>query len=86
MAKNPMLWHGPRRVEIQDVIKAHNLPCCDCGKKPTVRRLIVREGSGRRQVVTVYCMSCGGAWIRERRAEADRAVVMLEQGTGYIRL
>jgi RNase P subunit RPR2 len=86
MAKNPFLWHQPTRVEVEVVRTAMKLLCGTCGQLPATRRLSVRVGSGRGATTAVYCVDCGCAWIRERRAEADRAIKVLTTGTGYIRL
>jgi len=85
-AKNPGLWHGRRRVEIQDVKSSHKVACCDCLNQPVARRLVVTDGGGRSAVTTVRCIACGVAWIGERKAEASRAIARLETGVGSIRL
>lgn len=86
MAKKPNLWHSRRSVEIQTVKRIHKLACSTCAVVPTERRLLVKEGGGRSQLVIVFCIGCGAAWINERRAEAERAVALLRTGEGYIRL
>ena len=86
MAKTPGLWHAPRRVEVQVVKTSHRLQCCDCPAIPDGRRLVVTEGAGRRALVTVRCIECGKAWVRERKAEADRAIKLLHDGEWKIRL
>ncbi len=86
MAKNPLLWHGRRRVEIQAVRSAHRVLCSGCENVPKVRRLVITEGGGRSSTVLVYCMACGVSWINERRVEAERAITLLQTGQGFIRL
>lgn len=83
--RKPGLWHGPRKVEVVTVKKAHRTDCV-CGCRPEGRRLEVTEGSGRHAKKLIFCINCGMAWIANRKVEADRAIEYLTTGEGEIRL
>jgi hypothetical protein len=75
--RKPGLWHGPRRVEITDVKKAHRTPCVACGDMPKFRRMEITEGSGRSAKKFILCALHAAEWIDARRAESSRALSYL---------
>jgi uncharacterized Zn finger protein len=60
--------------------------CDECGAEISVRRLEVREGTGRSSKQYVYCVDCGLVWLERRRLENERAKQYLQTGQGEIRL
>lgn len=80
------LFHGPLRIEVQDVSSRHKKPCDGCEELPEGRRLKVTAGGGRAQVISVYCYSCGVAWLGDHRTELDRAVRRLGGSDDCVRL
>lgn len=83
--RKPGLWHSARKVEIETVKKAHRKACHECGKLPSVRRLVITLGSGRHQTKEIYCIHCGFLWLQACRLELVRALKYLETGEGEIR-
>lgn len=83
--RKPGLWFSTMSAEVQAVKTAHKLPCVDCGELPTVRRLMVKKGGGRRSVSSVYCRTCARAWFHNKGVEAERGKEYLESGEGEIR-
>ena len=75
--RKPGLWHGPRRVEITDVKKAHRTPCVACGDMPKFRRMEITEGAGRSAKKFILCALHAEEWIYARRDEASRAIDFL---------
>lgn len=75
------LLHGPRRVQVEDVKKAHKKPCCICDQVPTTRRLFVVDGSGRNATSRVYCMDHGVEYLKALKQETDNAGKFLLFGT-----
>lgn len=84
--RKPGLWHSARKVEIENVKPSHSKKCCECGKLPEDRRLVVTNGSGRHQTLQVYCIRCGTAWLQDREEEISRACRYLTTGEGEVRL
>lgn len=76
----PGLVHSQRRVEVEDVRKAHHSACVVCGAAPAGRRLRVVDGSGRSQQPHVLCARCGILWLDARREEYRRAIDRLAGG------
>lgn len=72
------LLHSARKVEVEDVKPSHKKKCEDCGRTPANRRLKVVDGCARAQKVTVYCETCGTAWLRDRWTEYGRAIERLD--------
>lgn len=83
--RKPGLWHGPRRVEIEAVNARMAKPCSACGDLPEERRVHVVEGVGRSGATSIYCMTCGDRWLRDRLIEAKRARRYLRTGEGTVR-
>ena len=77
----PGLLHGPRRVQVEDVKKAHKRPCCVCDQVPTTRRLFVVDGSGRNATSRAYCMDCGIDYLKALEQETANAKAFLLFGT-----
>jgi hypothetical protein len=67
------LFHGPLRIEVEDVKPAHRKPCAHCEGLPKGRRLKIVEGAGRGAVTSVYCSDCGDEWLDDHRKELERA-------------
>ena len=71
--RNYGLLHPLRRVEVEIVKTSHRKPCCQCEKRPEVKRLLVREGSGRASRQLVYCRECGDLFLKGLEDDIDRA-------------
>lgn len=72
------LWLPGVRVEIQDVKKAHRKECYICARVPKVRRLSIRQGSGRSALSQILCASCGVHWTKMILREGARVVGVLD--------
>lgn len=83
--RKPGLWHGPRRVEIEEVSARHKKRCTQCSDEIPVRRLKIVDGVARSAKTSVLCKSCGVRWLRERASENERAIDYLKRGEGSIR-
>lgn len=83
--QKPGLWHGPTRIEVETVKRAHKLPCVHCHEIPEGRRLVIVEGSGTRAKKRIYCAVCGESWLSDHAAECERARAYLATGEGTIR-
>lgn len=84
--KHHGLFHGPLRIEVENVTTRHKKPCDGCGKPPKGRRLKVTVGGGRAQAISVYCYGCGVVWLGDHRMELDRAVHRLAGSHICVRL
>ncbi len=73
------LLFSAMKVEVEEVKKAHRVPCATCGKVPTGRRLVVVKGTARAQVKYVYCEDHGGNFLSALRLEVERAAHFLGQ-------
>lgn len=78
--RKPGLLHGPRRIEVETVKKAHRKPCEGCGSVPCHRRLKVVNGAGRSADTLILCISCGLDYLSDRRDEYQRAQDFLHDG------
>ena len=72
------LFHGPLRIEVEDVTARHKKPCDGCAEPPEDRRLKVTAGSGRSASIAVYCRECGDYWLRDHQEELDRTIQRLD--------
>jgi hypothetical protein len=74
--RKPGLWLTGVRIEVEPVKKAHSSKCIACQQTPEIgtRRLHVKRGGGRSQVVEVYCDDCGNDYLARTRTEADNAL------------
>ncbi len=75
--RKPGLWFGPRRIEVEDVKKAHRKECSECGAVPEERRLKITDGSGRHATTSIRCMLCGERYLRKMEEESRRAQELL---------
>jgi len=75
--RKPGLWFGPRRIEVEDVKKAHKKKCSKCDSLPEDRRLKITDGSGRHAVTSILCIGCGERYLRQMEEESRRAQEML---------
>jgi RNase P subunit RPR2 len=75
--QNLGLVQSTRRVEVQDVKRAHRKACDRCGSQPEGRRLHVKTGSGRAQKAEVMCAKCGSLFLDQSAREAWRACCRL---------
>jgi hypothetical protein len=72
------LFHGPLRIEVQDVTARHKKGCLHCEELPEGRRLRVVAGGGRSATTSIYCHACGAVWLDDHRTELDRAIDRLD--------
>lgn len=89
MSRKPGLLHGPRRIEVETIKKAHRKPCEGCGAVPRQRRLKVVNGAARAADTMILCISCGLDYLSDRADEYHRAQEFLHDGEckdGEIRL
>jgi hypothetical protein len=80
------LFHGPTRIEVEDVTARHKKPCDGCDVLPVGRRLKVVAGAGRSASTAIYCAGCGVAWLGDHRTELGRAVHRLTGADLCVRL
>lgn len=80
------LFHGPLRIEVENVTARHKKACAGCAELPKGRRLKVTAGSGRSATIAVYCQECGDYWLLDHREELDRAIQRLEGAHLCVRL
>jgi hypothetical protein len=74
------LFHGPLRIEVENVTARHKKPCAGCEGLPDERRLKITAGSGRSAAISVYCYPCGVDWLRDHETELGRAIHLLNFG------
>lgn len=85
MPKNPRLLPFPNHFEIQAVTNRHRSDCTVCGDRPRCRRLITKEGGGRYQKQSVYCIVCGVRKLESLEDLLPRVRYVLQRGEGSIR-
>ena len=72
------LWLPGVRAEVQDVKKSHRKECHICARLPKVRRLHIRQGSGRSAATQILCAGCGVQWTKMILREGARVVGVLD--------
>jgi len=80
------LFHGPLRIEVEDVTTRHKKPCAGCEELPEGRRLKLTAGSGRSASISIYCHECGCLWLQDHQEELDRTIQRLDGVHHCIRL
>ncbi len=83
--RDPGLVGPPTRIAIEPAKATHKKVCAVCGMIPTARRLMVKEGSGRSQKCSVYCMDHGVDWLVRHAVNTVRGALYLRGRINCVR-